>query len=230
MSTHPLLATWCLWSLKLLARWLAVLATYCIGMLPSLQTSPHYYKSSPPFPVNDVVMVPGLLSIFLHSCKIKSGRNEANLLYFKCLFMHLLINTWPYQSIIATSESNKNMDKLSTSTLPSSDAVRLIHSKTNHALLAYISVKRFSTVNIASGCIKAKLYSPCSTHVSVPFPQRYYQTMLAELLSSILHDRARKAENDSNAMVSISLSSRLLEAIKNVGKRSITEWLAAPSW
>ena len=30
-------------------------------------------KSSPPFPVRDVVMVPGLLPIFLHGCEIKSG-------------------------------------------------------------------------------------------------------------------------------------------------------------
>ena len=30
-------------------------------------------KTSPPFPVHDVVMVPGLLTNFLHSCKIKSG-------------------------------------------------------------------------------------------------------------------------------------------------------------
>ena len=30
-------------------------------------------KLSPPFPVCDVVLVPGLLPIFLHGCKIKSG-------------------------------------------------------------------------------------------------------------------------------------------------------------
>ena len=30
-------------------------------------------KSSPPFPVRNVVLVPGLLPIFLHGCKIKSG-------------------------------------------------------------------------------------------------------------------------------------------------------------
>ena len=33
----------------------------------------HTYKPSPPFPVHDVVLIPGLLPIFLHSCKIKSG-------------------------------------------------------------------------------------------------------------------------------------------------------------
>ena len=30
-------------------------------------------KPSPPFPIHDVVMVPGLLLTFLHSCEIKSG-------------------------------------------------------------------------------------------------------------------------------------------------------------
>ena len=30
-------------------------------------------KPDPPFPVRDVVMVPGLLPIFLHGCEIKSG-------------------------------------------------------------------------------------------------------------------------------------------------------------
>lgn len=134
-----------------------------MGMLPSLQNKSTLLqiKSTKSSQQRSNGTRPSIN--FLHSCKIKSGRNKANLLYFKCLFMHLLINTWPYQSIIATSGSNKNMDKLPTSTLPSSDAVRLIHSKTNHALLAHISVKRFSTVNIASGCMKAKLYSPCST-------------------------------------------------------------------
>ena len=29
--------------------------------------------SSPPFPVCDIAMIPGLLPIFLHSCEIKSG-------------------------------------------------------------------------------------------------------------------------------------------------------------
>ena len=32
------------------------------------------YWPSPPFPVRDVVLIPGLLPIFLHSCEIKSGR------------------------------------------------------------------------------------------------------------------------------------------------------------
>ena len=36
-----------------------------------MKSSPHYV--SPPFPVCDVVLVPGLLPIFLHSCEIKSG-------------------------------------------------------------------------------------------------------------------------------------------------------------
>ena len=31
------------------------------------------YKPSPPFPVRDVLMIPGLLPIFLHGCEIKSG-------------------------------------------------------------------------------------------------------------------------------------------------------------
>ena len=31
------------------------------------------YYPIPPFPVRDVVLVPGLLLIFLHSCEIKSG-------------------------------------------------------------------------------------------------------------------------------------------------------------
>ena len=31
------------------------------------------YQPSPPFPVHDVVMVPGLLPIFFHGCEIKSG-------------------------------------------------------------------------------------------------------------------------------------------------------------
>ena len=43
--------------------------------------SPHYVLS-PPFPVHDVVLIPGLLPIFLHSCEIKSGSglhgDEAN--------------------------------------------------------------------------------------------------------------------------------------------------------
>ena len=30
-------------------------------------------KPSPPFPVRDVVLVPGLVPIFLHGCEIKSG-------------------------------------------------------------------------------------------------------------------------------------------------------------
>ena len=30
-------------------------------------------KPSPPFPVRDIVLIPGLLPIFLHSCEIKSG-------------------------------------------------------------------------------------------------------------------------------------------------------------
>ena len=30
-------------------------------------------KPSPPFPVRDVVLLPGLLPVFLHGCKIKSG-------------------------------------------------------------------------------------------------------------------------------------------------------------
>ena len=29
---------------------------------------------NPPFPVRDVVLLPGLLPIFLHGCEIKSGR------------------------------------------------------------------------------------------------------------------------------------------------------------
>ena len=31
------------------------------------------YQPSPPFPVRDVPMIPGLLPIFLHGCEIKSG-------------------------------------------------------------------------------------------------------------------------------------------------------------
>ena len=30
-------------------------------------------KPSPPFPVRDVVLIPGLLPIFIHGCEIKSG-------------------------------------------------------------------------------------------------------------------------------------------------------------
>ena len=30
-------------------------------------------KPSPPFPVRDIVLIPGLLPIFLHNCEIKSG-------------------------------------------------------------------------------------------------------------------------------------------------------------
>ena len=32
------------------------------------------YYPSPPFPVRDIVLIPGLLPIFLHGCEIKSGR------------------------------------------------------------------------------------------------------------------------------------------------------------
>ena len=32
------------------------------------------YEPSPPFPVRDVVLIPGLLLIFLHGCEIRSGR------------------------------------------------------------------------------------------------------------------------------------------------------------
>ena len=31
------------------------------------------YEPSPPFPVREIVLIPGLLPIFLHSCEIKSG-------------------------------------------------------------------------------------------------------------------------------------------------------------
>ena len=31
------------------------------------------HKPSPPFPVHDAVLIPGLLPIFLHGCEIKSG-------------------------------------------------------------------------------------------------------------------------------------------------------------
>ena len=38
-------------------------------------------KLSPPFPVRDVALIPGLLPIFLHSCEIKSGRDLGTRLY-----------------------------------------------------------------------------------------------------------------------------------------------------
>ena len=31
------------------------------------------YEPSPPFPVREIVLIPGLLPIFLYSCEIKSG-------------------------------------------------------------------------------------------------------------------------------------------------------------
>ena len=39
-------------------------------------------KPSPPFPIRDVVLVPGLLPIFLHGCKIKSGSGLGTRLWF----------------------------------------------------------------------------------------------------------------------------------------------------
>ena len=39
------------------------------------------YQPSPPFPVRDVVLLPGLLPIFLYGCEIKSGRGLGTRLY-----------------------------------------------------------------------------------------------------------------------------------------------------
>ena len=48
------------------------LIIYCMNTLPSLWNWVNIYILSPPLPICDVVMVPGLLPI-LHSCEIKSG-------------------------------------------------------------------------------------------------------------------------------------------------------------
>ena len=42
----------------------------------------YFAEPRSPFPVNDVVLVPALLSIFLHSCEIKSGSGLGTRLYF----------------------------------------------------------------------------------------------------------------------------------------------------
>ena len=43
-------------------------------MMNSVSTSwTQFVLPSPPFPVRDVVLVPGLLPVFLHGCEIKSG-------------------------------------------------------------------------------------------------------------------------------------------------------------
>ena len=41
---------------------------------------------SPPFPVRDVVLIPGLLPIFLHGCEIKSGSGLGTRLVLYMLF------------------------------------------------------------------------------------------------------------------------------------------------
>ena len=42
------------------------------------------YWPSPPFPVRDVVLIPGLLPIFLHGSEIKTGRGLGTRLAFPC--------------------------------------------------------------------------------------------------------------------------------------------------
>ena len=51
-----------------------------IGRRPGIKTMSRtgngglgQYKPSPPFPVHDVVLIPGLLPIFLHGCEINLG-------------------------------------------------------------------------------------------------------------------------------------------------------------
>ena len=45
---------------------------------------------SPPFPVRDVVLLPGLLPIFLHGCEIKSGRGLGTRLTHTTFLLSLL--------------------------------------------------------------------------------------------------------------------------------------------
>ena len=50
------------------------------------------YKPSPPFPVRDIVLIPGLLPIFLHGCEIKSGWGLGTRLRFAILTLCCI---WP---------------------------------------------------------------------------------------------------------------------------------------
>ena len=54
------------------------------------------YIPSPPFPVCDVVLIPGLLPIFLHGCEIKSGRGLGTRLmwYIDWWFFVYTVDVW----------------------------------------------------------------------------------------------------------------------------------------
>ena len=72
-STHSSLATWYLRSLQL---WSKIQANFTVHSLTGCLLCGHVAiitKPSLPFLANDIVMVPGLLLSFLHSCEMKSG-------------------------------------------------------------------------------------------------------------------------------------------------------------
>ena len=77
-----------------LAHWKLAERKICFCLCMALASSPgnsqilshshgenrEKYKPSPPFPVRDVVLLPGLLPIFLHGCEIKSGSGLGTML------------------------------------------------------------------------------------------------------------------------------------------------------
>ena len=73
------------------------------------------YWPSPPFPVHDVVLLPGLLPIFLHGCEIKSGRGLGTRLgvcdvYLKqqqCFLVGPRFGSWKVLWLFAVNVSTK---------------------------------------------------------------------------------------------------------------------------
>ena len=115
----------------------------------------------------------------------------------------------------------------------------LVHSKANHALLVHISVKHFSPSQYSqhrfmaheNQTVLSTLNSILHFFIFLFLSHKgYFQTSFAELLGLVLHNRTKRADSYSNAVVSILLSSRPPQTVKNVRKGSITERLAAPSW
>ena len=47
-------------------------------------------RASPPFPVHDIVLIPGLLQIFLHGCEIKSGSGLMNEAIYSLLHKNIV--------------------------------------------------------------------------------------------------------------------------------------------